>query len=142
MIEIHGESGHAFVAPRNRNPNLYSDYQAPLESIEQADAVLREIAREASTGGCYDKTFFTITLCNGEEYKGRIDIHHESESQETSTGELSLLLHISDHLRFSLGLAKPAHMSAATYADHVQLYSDEQKTAMRNWAQWLGICLS
>ena len=82
------------------------DKPVKCSTWEEADEWLRRIAYDAPKGGCYDKTWFAVTLCNGKKYEGRIDIHHIDEKQETSTGRLTLLDHMRDNLMYSLRMVK------------------------------------
>jgi len=111
-----------------------------VETVAAADEVLKRIAVDADTRGAYDKTWFTITLCDGSTYAGRIDVKYINIPQETEDGQLGLLNHIRSHCRFYLGLCRPAHLDAATYQQLVDMAA-EQHGEYINWCNWLGIDL-
>lgn len=67
------------------------------------DSALREIAAEAPTGGAYRKTSYRVKWRDGSEFRGRFDIRHIDERQETPSGGLSLGDAIEGALRLTAG---------------------------------------
>jgi hypothetical protein len=86
-------------------------------SFALANAALARCASDAPKGGAYDKCDVKVTFEDDFSYTCRIDLHHASERQETSTGSLVDLIerHVREHLEFSSGQRKPAHMTQEQY---------------------------
>ena len=125
MVTIEGES-----CPRRT-----------VKTIAAADEVLRMIALDAPSNGGYDKTWFKITLCNGDKYEGRIDIKYINCPQETESGQLGILEHIRTKARFYCGLHCPSHMTEEHY-QHLRTIKPEWEDQYRQWSAWLGIDLT
>tara|TARA_R110000824_G_scaffold172434_1_gene350338 strand:+ start:53930 stop:54328 length:399 start_codon:yes stop_codon:yes gene_type:complete len=99
-----------------------------VETVAAFDEILKAIAVDKDPGGGYCKTKFTVTLCDGSQYTGRIDIHYINCPQETDDGNLGLLNHIATSCRHTIN-------SDAGYI------KQEQKDSCRQWCLWLGIDL-
>lgn len=95
-----------------------------VETWEEADGLLREIAYTAPHGGAYHKTDFTIVFADGEEYKGRYDVQNIARERPN----------LRDHVRRSVGyfsgLVRPPHISQEDYAGHMKAYGDDTQ---RQW---------
>jgi len=98
-----------------------------VDTVAEADEVLRKIALHRSPCGGYDKTFFCITCCDGAQYEGRMDIHYINEPQETATGELGLLHHIKTSIDYYTGPNAPCYVKP------------EHQDSCREWAIRLGL---
>ncbi|QNK01727.1 hypothetical protein [Dyella telluris] len=97
---------------------FYAGKSWTVTSWEDAKARLRQIAGFAPKDGSYDKTDFTVVFADGEEYKGRFDVHHH----EYHGGEpLDLAQHMRWHLQFHAGLeaARPGWMTDARWEGHL-----------------------
>ena len=92
-----------------------------FRSLDEFDNALMCAAESAPKLG-YDKTKFIINY-KGDEYIGRLDLHHISQQQETSTGKISSAQHIKDYVTYLLNqsdkyLPTPADKeSAAIWLD-------------------------
>ena len=99
-----------------------ADENIIVKTWQEADRILYEIAFNASKGGGYSKTSFRVTWQDDHSHEGRVDIHHYTEQQETTTGYISLAQHIRDWLTFCAGDRRPSHMEQEQYAAILREY--------------------
>lgn len=103
---------------------FYAGKSWTVKSWEGAKFYLRKIAGFAPKDGCYDKTDFTVVYADGEEYKGRVDVHHH----EYQGGEpLDLAQHMRWSLQFNAGheAARPGWMSNEQWNGHLNRLKTE-----------------
>lgn len=80
------------------------DKKITVKTYEEANQVIRRIARTAPEGGTYDKTDFSITFADGFVYEGRFDVVRGDVSR---SGMLER--HVREGLQFQTGEYRPAH---------------------------------
>ena len=117
----------------------YFDSKNIKLTLKEADDYLKRVARDMRPLGGYNKVKFTATFEGGEAYEGRFDVHHIDEKQETSTGALSFLDHIIDHIKFYCGESKPNHWTENQYKDHVENFGITDESEMLAWYERLGL---
>lgn len=86
-----------------------------LQSIAEADAVLRRWALTAPADGCYDKCDFTIAFEDGDTYSGRYDLKRHDAGHADLIGR-----HVRQFVEFYAGLWKPPHWSEEDYEREIR----------------------
>lgn len=94
-----------------------------VQSWAMANAQLSKWAETApEPGNGYDKTDFTVTWEDGEEYSGRYDL----KRHDTTYADLGA--HIADYLRFLTGEHCPDHMTEEKYQAYMQQVGEQTET--------------
>ncbi len=96
----------------------------------EANAQIAAIAKTVE--GHADKVDFAIYFEDGYIYNGTICVKNADLHEEESLSD-----HIRQHLAFEMGIAKPAHLSEAQYAEfnrNREAHSPELLTEVANFA--------
>lgn len=104
-----------------------------FQSLLEANIFLARVAEENRGKMGYAKVDFTATFSDGEQYKGRFDVHGTDKEQETSNGALCFLRSMQDHVEFITGNRQPQHLTAEQYSQFI----DRSENALE-WFARLG----
>lgn len=94
-----------------------------VKSWDEANRVIKEIARTAPDDGCYDKTDFKITFEDGFVYTGRYDVTYSDVSKPEP-----LRMHVREFVKFLCGQYRPKHTygeGEASYKKLMQQYEQD-----------------
>jgi hypothetical protein len=83
---------------------------------QQAHRQLRNWSYSAPKGGGYDKTDFTVTFADGNEYEGRFDL-----SRDWDQDAPSIEAHIHNHCTYHAGLHKSERQDEDGYRRYLAL---------------------
>lgn len=111
----------------------YGEGGAVVNSWEEADRILYQIASNKRSTLGYDKTAFQIRLGDRVAYEGRYDVYSIEERQENPNGHCDLRDHIRGSLEFWAGTRCPAHMTPERY----EAYRQTMPTNIQAAQEWL-----
>ena len=87
------------IIDRWEGPVEMCDMEKKFSTWEAANNWLQSQSHSFPKGGCYDKHGFKVTWEDGEEYEGRLDCKHFTETDN----DLNLKQHIIDHCIWHAG---------------------------------------